>query len=170
MTLTPIVCMTLLAVSAGPEPARPDYRAFLLTAPADTPEAKHGYRRLLITRMDIVSIAERKLADPTPGTRLPVAVLDAGAFTFQTYMTEALWDEPFHVVTFDAADAGKKTLTIEKVTYTYEPLPIQDVIRLMEDPYGKAFLHRHRHPLEGADLTARAFALLLREQVREKGK
>jgi len=49
--------------------------------------------------------------------------------------------------------------------YRYEECPVAEVLQLLERPEGTRPIHRLHAPLAGAEQTARALRLLLREQM-----
>jgi hypothetical protein len=57
---------------------------------------------------------------------------------------------------------------IDGISYAYEPCPLTDLLRLLDKPEGTLPIHRREAPLAGAEVTARAFRLLLLEQMKEK--
>ena len=63
-------------------------------------------------------------------------------------------------------DAASKTAVVDGVTYRYDPCPLGDVARLLENPLGTIPIRRREHPLYGAEHTAKAFRVLLREQMK----
>jgi hypothetical protein len=89
------------------------------------------------------------------------------AMTFRTYQRDSLYGDPFRCVReFGAVDAAAKTAVVDGTTYQYEPSPLGDVVRLLERPLGTIPIHRREDPLAGAAQTAKAFRLLLREQLQ----
>jgi hypothetical protein len=161
--------VTLVAVGAagdppvGPAPAvkpvRCDapYRAYWLTDPADGPRPE--YLRLLVTHGPVEDLAGHAAWSAHP--------LDNMAMTFRTYRRDSLWGDPFRGVRqVGAVDGTGKTVVIDGTTYRYEPCDLGDVVRLLERPEGELKVARRAPALAGAEQTARAFRLLLREQMK----
>ena len=159
----------LLAAAAGgfgvlacvAEPAKPLnpamrndlYHAYWLALKGDKTE----YQRLLVTRWPIGYLTDYK--------SLSVLPFDNVAMTFQTINQDSLWGEPFRCVKkFGMVDTTSKTVIVDETTYLYEACPLKDLINLFENPLGTLRVHRKEHPLAGAEQTARAFLVLLREQ------
>jgi hypothetical protein len=69
-----------------------------------------------------------------------------------------------------AVDLQGKTVVLDGTTYTYEPGRLEDVARLMDNPDGTLAISRRKDPLEGAKHTAKAFRLLLQEQMKGEKK
>lgn len=85
---------------------------------------------------------------------------------FETYRRDSLWAHPFRCVErIGAVDPAARSAVIDGAVYTYEPCPLTDVVRLLDRPLGTLPVGRRALPLAGAAQTARAFRLLLREQV-----
>ena len=144
------------------------YRAYWLKYPPKEGN-QTGYGLLLITRWPIEKLSGFKkgpgFGDKGPGR--PGPVLDEMAFTFIHHAKDSLWLEPFHLIKeFGKVDA--KSVTADGVTYEYEPCALADVVRLLDQPLGKGMLHRPHHPLDGAWQTAKAFRMLLLDQIKNE--
>jgi hypothetical protein len=136
------------------------YRAYWLTRPLARGEAQ-GYRWLLVTRGAIHDLAGQKKWSDLP--------FDNVAISFRTYEKDSLWSHPFSLVQqFGPVSADEKTGIVDGVTYNYEPCPLKDVVRLLENPLGTIAVHRGPHRLAGVERTARAFRLLLLEQMKNE--
>lgn len=162
--------LTALAQTKAPEAhsvAKPHYTAYWLL------ELKKGdaanYQRLLIVQQPLEKLANQKL--PPRGlssrregsTPLP---FDHVAITFATYGKDSLWSDPFACVKeFGEYGQEAQTLVVDGVKSRVETCPLGDVVRLLENPLGKQPIHRMSHPLSGAELTAKAFVMLLKEQM-----
>jgi hypothetical protein len=121
-------------------------------------DEKTEYLRLLVTRWPIENLAGYKAVSTLP--------FDNVAMTFKTYKRDSLWGEPFRCVKqFGEVDKDAKTVVVDG-TYHYEACPLKDLINLFEKPEGTLKIHRREHPLAGAEQTAKAFLVLLREQLK----
>jgi hypothetical protein len=153
--------LAVLAASAadgppGLKPVRRDapYRAYWLTGP----DGRAGYLTLLLTHGPVEDLAGHEKWSDLP--------LDNMAMTFRTYRKDSLWDSPFKpVLRFGEVDPGAKTVVLDGVAYSYEAGDLKDVVRLLVKPLGTHPIHRISHPLQGAEHTAKAFRLLLLEQM-----
>jgi hypothetical protein len=98
-----------------------------------------------------------------------VYILDEPAFFLETHKRDSVWNndrrpiKPF----LGAIRDGKKPDTMMAFGrhYRIEPAETADVIRLLKNPKGTKPLHRRHAPLAGAEQTAKAIVLLLKEQV-----
>jgi hypothetical protein len=134
------------------------YRAYWLTGPVVRGESRE-YLWLLVTRGPIEDLAGAK--------KRPALLFDDLAFTFRTYQKDSLWSDPFRPVQqFGPVSREANTAVLDGVTYKYESCPLKDVVRLLEKPLGTIPVHRGPHPLAGAEQTAKAFRLLLVEQMK----
>ncbi len=97
-------------------------------------------------------------------------LLDGFALTVQTYKRDSVWNtdaRPFKPVrTLGHFRPKEKEITVNGTAYRYEEGRVADVVRLLERPRGTEDIHRIYPPLAGAEQTARALILLLREQER----
>jgi hypothetical protein len=163
------VVVALVGVGAtGEEPKRPatpikavrrdaPYQPYWLSPAKDGEGAE--YQFLLVTHGPVEHLAGQKAWSALP--------FDNMAMTFQTYKRDSFWDHPFVCVQeFGEVDAKAKTVVVDKVTFSYEACPLRDVVRLLENPTGTIAVHRRVTPLAGAESTAKAFRLLLREQLK----
>jgi hypothetical protein len=130
------------------------------------------YTQLLVARWsveqigtngDLISDAYKR----PPGRRPPL--LDGAGILITTAGKDSIWNEdliPLKPVWSAGGFRGKeRAVTINGTAYRFEEARIEDVIRLLEHPTGKEPLHRIYPPLAGAEQTARALRLLLREQL-----
>jgi hypothetical protein len=162
----PVLMVLLAAFAQGDRPSRSvepvgqdradlPYRGYWLTIAGD----RNEYRTLLVTRGSIETLAGHSSWSALP--------FDNSAMTFRTYGTDSMWNKPFACVQkFGDVDAKTRTANVDGVAYVYEPCSVQDVIRLLENPDGTIPIHRMERPLGGARQTAKAFCLLLREQMK----
>jgi hypothetical protein len=119
---------------------------------------KTKYQVLLVTHGPIEDLAWH-----TAWSKFP---LDNMAVTFQTYGRDSFWSEPFVCVQkFGAVDTTAKSLEMDGVTCVYEECPIERVVAMLDKPEGTLPIHRRENPLQGAENTARAFRLLLLDQL-----
>ena len=133
------------------------FRAYWLMAPDDGKRTEHQH--LLVTHGVIEDLAEHRAWSTFP--------FDNMAMTFRTYKRDSLWNEPFFCVkVFGAIDATSKTAVVDGATRQYEPCPLTEVVRLLEKPTGSLSVSRISDPLQGANQTAKAFRLLLEEQLK----
>jgi hypothetical protein len=151
----------LLAVVLLAAPEKPNggvvYNAYWLDEV--TKDQTHGYQQLLVTAGPLADLSGRKL----PPAKF---ALDHPALTFATYGRDSLWDHPFQCVPAVGKVDGKTVVLGEK-TYTFEAIDIGEVVKLLENPLGTKPVHRRVHPLAGAKQTAKAFALMLKEQTKK---
>jgi hypothetical protein len=132
------------------------YQAYWLS-PAKGGEPDYPF--LLVTHGPVEDLAGHEAWSALP--------FDNMAMTFKTYKRDSLWDHPFVCVQkFGEVDAKAKSVVVDKVTYAYEPCPLRDVVRLLENPDGTIAIHRRVIPLYGAEATAKAFRFLLQEQLK----
>jgi hypothetical protein len=154
------ILATVIAAGApkpGPKPVEqnPLYSAYWLVGP----DGRRDYQTLMVTPWPIEKLAGYKKWSDLP--------FDNMVMTFRTYERDSLWDSPFKPVKqIGAVDSKAKNIVLDGVTYTYEPGDLKDVIRLLEKPLGTIALHRRPHPLHRAENTARAFRLLLLDQMK----
>jgi hypothetical protein len=157
--------LAVLAASAadGPPRLKPvsydaPYRAYWLTGPGE----QAGYLTLLVTHGPVEGLAGHEKWSDFP--------LDNMAMTFRAYKKDSLWDSPFKpVLRFGEVDPAERTAVLDGVAYSYEGCDLKDVVRLLEKPFGTIPISRISHPIRGAEHTAKAFRLLLLEQMdREK--
>jgi hypothetical protein len=135
------------------------YRAYWLSGPE--PETRSGYRTLLVTPIPIEKLSGH--------TRRSEFLFDNTALTFRTYQHDSLWDTPFRPVQHcSAVNPDTKTVVLDGITFSYEPGDLKDVVRLLENPLGTILLNRRQPPLLGAKQTAKAFRLLLQDQIRNE--
>lgn len=121
-------------------------------------QEKSQYQFLLITHGPL-----EDLAGHTAWSKHP---LDNMAFTFQTYGRDSFWSAPFTCVQkFGAIDAKARTVEIDGVAYVYEECPLEKVAAMLDKPEGTRRISRRENPLHEAELTAKAFRLLLMEQL-----
>lgn len=133
------------------------FRAYWLMAPDEGKRAE--YQHLLVTHGAIEELAGHSTWSPFP--------LDNMAMTFRTYKRDSLWDKPFlGIKVFGAIDAASKTAVVDGASYLYEPCPLADVVKLLDKPLGSLPISRISDPLQGAEHTAKAFRLLLEEQMK----
>jgi hypothetical protein len=150
------VLATAVAAAPAPRAFGPStlYRAYWLVGP----DKRRDYLTLMVSPWPVEELAGH--------TRRSQWLFDNTVMTFQTYERDSLWDVPFKPVgQVGAVDPKAKTVVLDGVSYTYEPGELKDVVRLLEKPLGTIPLHRPYHPLRGAEQTARAFRLLLLEQM-----
>lgn len=154
--------------------AKPHYTAYWLLELK--PGERANYQRLLIVQQPLERLAKLELPpralsanregfDPLP--------FDHAAITFETYGKDSLWSDPFACVKkFGEYDQEAKTLVVDGLKSRVEACSLDEVIKLLENPLGKGMVHRRAHPLSGAELTAKAFVMLLKEQMAagEKAK
>jgi hypothetical protein len=133
------------------------------------PGERANYQRLLIVSQPLERLATLELpprvhsATREGKTALP---FDHWAFTFDTYGKDSLWSDPFSCVKkIGEYDQEAKTLVVDGIKSRVEECPLADVVELLENPLGKQPLHRMHHPLTGAEVTAKAFVMLLKEQI-----
>lgn len=145
------------------------YHAYWLVA-AET--KSNGYRKLLITfgplerylQMQLRQISFSKLNGPAGNL-----ILDRPAFTFDTYQDDSLWDHPFeNVDSFGHLNVSNNQIVMNGNTYTISDCPMNVVRKLLANPMGTSPLHRRNHPLQGAQMTAQAFARLLEDQIAQE--
>src|SRR5450432_4787580 len=124
-----------------PVPQNAPYQAYWLMPPRKGKKAE--YQTLLIAHGPIEALAGHKTWSNLP--------FDNMAMTFQTYRRDSFWDEPFHnVQQFGDVDAKATTTVVDGTTFSYEPCPLQDVVKLLEKPLGAIPIHRRVSPLSGA--------------------
>lgn len=138
-----------------------------LDKPADS-----SYQMLLITRQPLEQLANLKFTQRPNSTSLEGIIphaFDQPAFTFRTYGKDSLWSDPFTCVKeFGEFSKQEQTLIVEGLKFKVAPCSLKEVIGLLENPLGvKKGIHRLAHPLQHAELTNRAFILLLKEQLVE---
>lgn len=142
------------------EPVRRDapFHAYWIAGTSKEREA--GYERLLITHGPLESLAGHEQWSPFP--------LDNMAMTFRTYRRDSFWDQPFRIVKkIGVVDRVARTVMIDGEISNYDPCELEDVVGLLERPQGTKPLHRIVAPLQFAEQTARAFRLLLKEQLQQ---
>jgi hypothetical protein len=159
------------AKAKGPFAEKPDtaYRAYWLKYQE---QGKFpGYGLLLLTRGPIEKLSGFK-RQPAVDDKGPVGhflIFDEAAFTVMHHGQDSLWSDPFHVIKeFGMVEA--KSVTVDGTAYDFAPCALADVLRLLDKPLGKARLHRLSHPLTGAEQTAKAFRLLLLDQIKNEKK
>lgn len=159
-------------------PAAGKYVAYWLTRhPPDATSTEYG-PVLLLARLPIEQLepysdlmqlaAYKRLAEQPP-------LLEALALTVETYKKDSIWNpdgRPLkQVQSIGKVRAKAREVIVNGNPYRYEECPVKDVVRLLEHPEGKHTLHRLYAPLLGAEQTARALRLLLKEQLAaEKSK
>lgn len=139
------------------KPVRRDapFHAYWATA---KDQEKSQYQFLLITHGPL-----EDLAGHTAWSKHP---LDNMAFTFKTYGRDSFWSAPFTCVQeFGAIDAKAKSAEIDGATYAFEECPLEKVTAMLNNPDGTKPIARIENQLHGAEQTAKAFRLLLMEQL-----
>lgn len=138
------------------------------------PGERANYQRLLIVQHPLERLANLDFpprghsATRESSTALP---FDHWAITFDTYGKDSLWSDPFACVKkFGEYDQTEKTLVVDGLKSRVEDCSLEEVVRLLENPLGKQMVHRMAHPLSGAERTAKAFVMLLKEQMAEGEK
>jgi hypothetical protein len=141
-----------------PVPLDAPFQAYWISGTKDLSDV--GYERLLVTHGPLESLSGH--------TRWSTLPFDNMAMTFETYQRDSLWDKPFTVVSkIGVVDAAAKTAEIEDQSVRYEPCTLDEVVRLLEKPLGTKPIHRRVNPLQSAGQTARAFRLLLLDQMKQ---
>ena len=143
-----------------------NYHAYWLVDPKTK---STGYRKLLITLGPLERYLQLSL-QPTsfPGYNGSArsSILDQSAFTFDTYQDDSLWDHPFEAVeSFGHLNVSSQEIVMNGNIYGITDCPMNVVRRLLAKPMGTLPLHRRNHPLQGAQMTAQAFAKLLEVQM-----
>lgn len=134
------------------------YHAYWLV---EVEPAPSEYQYLLVTLGPLEDLTRMDEAATHP--------LDAEAMTFRTYGRDSLWRDPFHPVSVRRVDGSSKAVTVEGIGYRFETCSITDLISLLERPLGTIPISRRMHPLTGMEQTAKAFRLLLLEQLEGQG-
>ena len=148
------------------------YTAFWLFSDSD----EHYEPLLLLTRVPFKKLlAESKLkselghAPENDADRPPL--LESSALCLNTYLKDSIWNndrrpiKAIGVVT--GVDNQKNSITIDGLQYRAEEASVSEVINLLEAPEGNELLHRRHAPLAGAEQTARALILLLKNQLKQ---
>ena len=160
--LVAAVIVLRAAIAGEPQPAskasRPlvSYRAYWLSGPQ--PETQDGYRTLLVTPWPVEMLGGH--------VRRSKLLFDDTAMTLRTYQRDSLWDNAFKPVQrCTGVDTEAKIIILDDVSFNYEAGDLSDVVRLLKHPLGTIPVHRKARPLAGAEQTARAFRLLLEDQI-----
>ncbi len=172
MNLAMVVALSLAFFQAGSPGTNPSekenipavlYQAYWLTY--FDKGADNGYQKLLLTRGSLEEVAGPKWRVGMLGRPEPLP-FDSTAMVFSTCGRDSLWEDPFKVVKkIGELDPKVKIVIVDEIKYRYEPTSVKELIRLLENPLGtNRGIHRRTYPLSGAEITTRAFLLLLKDQ------
>lgn len=172
MNLAMVVALSLAFFQAGSPRTNPSekenipavlYQAYWLTY--FDKGADNGYQKLLLTRGSLEEVAGPKWRVGMLGRPEPLP-FDSTAMVFSTCGRDSLWEDPFKVVKkIGELDPKVKIVIVDEIKYRYEPTSVKELIRLLENPLGtNRGIHRRTYPLSGAEITTRAFLLLLKDQ------
>ncbi len=135
----------VLAESTASQPAIQPVNCYAYWLSADD---LGEYVDLLISNQPI-----QKLPQITLDTTKPIG--DAAAVVVRTYSKDSIWNvdrRPFkHVEAVGSVDAGKQRVVLNGREYRYAPVPLRDILALLERPEGKMPVHRINAPLAGAE-------------------
>jgi hypothetical protein len=162
---------------AAADPVRGKYVAYWLTRDPPDPDGAEYGPAVLLTRVPLPELADydplfRAAAKRQGEDRPPL--LDGIALTFETYQKDSVWNPDGRPLKLPRSvgpvRAAAREVTVNGTKYRYDDCPIPDVVRLLERPEGKKPLNRIHGPLTGAENTARALMLLLKEQLAAEQK
>jgi len=162
---------TLTQVSFGDTSKREGYYLYWLEAAGPSSRETDEYTPLLVlSRLPLSTLAKLEAVNAHARKDVDPPLLDASAIYLETYRRQAIWNRdarPIKILRdIKRVDEASGTATIGGRNYTIRSADIEDVIQLLEHPEGTppVALHRRHGPLEGARHTARALAMLLKEQ------
>lgn len=172
-----LIYLAIVALGEGaPAPGDHEYTAYwLYNARTDSGKA-HGPKGLLLSRWTFAQLEkrykERELGSYLIGRVDDSPLLEADALRIDTAGKDSIWNAERHPIraigmVIHANDA-EGTLSIDGVPYRVEVARIEEVIHLLENPEGAIPLPAPHPPLAGVEQTARALALLLRDQLERR--
>lgn len=134
-----------------------------------------SYQMLLVTKQPLEQLANLDFSQRPHSTGFESAAplpFDHPAFTFRTYGKDSLWSDPYRCVKkLGPYHREEQTLELNGAKFKVAPCSLKELIGILENPLGmKKGVHRLAHPLHQAELTNRAFIMLLKEQLVEPEK